>query len=308
MISVAEHLAPRPRRRPAAVAARARPAWTPTAACSPRTSSRPAPLPGFDNSAVDGYAVRLADVADGDRGTTPVVLPVTGDVAAGPASPLRVSAGSCVRIMTGAMVPAGADSVIPLEWTDGGVATVVDPPGADGRRQRPPGRGGRRRGRHGADRRHPPRRRADRAGRRGRPLAAARAPAPARRRRLDRQRARRGRPAARPGPDRRRQQPGADRGRGRGRRHRLPRRHRARRPARARRDARGPARARRRPRHLRRRVASGPTTSSRRCCPASAPCRSTRSPCSPGCRRASAPSAPTRRRCSGCPATRSARW
>ena len=84
----------------------------------------PAPLPGFDNSAVDGYAVRLADVASASE-DAPVVLPVTGDVAAGPASPLRVSAGSCVRIMTGAMVPAGADSVLPVEWTDGGVATVV---------------------------------------------------------------------------------------------------------------------------------------------------------------------------------------
>ena len=84
----------------------------------------PAPLPGFDNSAVDGYAVRLADVATATE-QEPVVLPVTGDVAAGPASPLRVSGGSCVRIMTGALVPAGADSVIPLEWTDGGVASVV---------------------------------------------------------------------------------------------------------------------------------------------------------------------------------------
>jgi molybdopterin molybdotransferase len=84
----------------------------------------PAPLPGFDNSAVDGYAVRLADVASATE-QEPVVLPVTGDVAAGPASPLRVSGGSCVRIMTGAMVPAGADAVIPVEWTDGGVATVV---------------------------------------------------------------------------------------------------------------------------------------------------------------------------------------
>ena len=84
----------------------------------------PAPLPGFDNSAVDGYAVRLADVA-GASETSPVVLPVTGDVAAGPASPLRVQPGVCVRIMTGAMVPAGADSVIPVEWTDGGVASVT---------------------------------------------------------------------------------------------------------------------------------------------------------------------------------------
>src|SRR3954462_3996582 len=79
----------------------------------------PAPLPGFDNSAMDGYAVRAEDLVN-----VPVVLPVVGDVAAGPASPLRVQPGLCVRIMTGAMMPAGADAVVPLEWTDGGVATV----------------------------------------------------------------------------------------------------------------------------------------------------------------------------------------
>jgi molybdopterin molybdotransferase len=79
----------------------------------------PAPLPGFDNSAMDGYAVRVADLA-----TVPVTLPVVGDVAAGPASPLRVQPGLCVRIMTGAMMPAGADAVVPVEWTDGGVAHV----------------------------------------------------------------------------------------------------------------------------------------------------------------------------------------
>ena len=84
----------------------------------------PAPLPGFDNSAVDGYAVRYEDVATATV-EAPVVLPVTGDVAAGPASPLRVSAGTCVRIMTGAQVPAGADAVLPVEWTDGGVASVT---------------------------------------------------------------------------------------------------------------------------------------------------------------------------------------
>jgi molybdopterin molybdotransferase len=79
----------------------------------------PAPLPGFDNSAMDGYAVRAEDVTE-----VPVILPVVGDVAAGPASPLRVQPGVCVRIMTGAMMPAGADAVVPLEWTDGGVAKV----------------------------------------------------------------------------------------------------------------------------------------------------------------------------------------
>ena len=84
----------------------------------------PSPLPGFDNSAMDGYAVRAADLA-GASESTPLVLPVTGDVAAGPASPLRVQPGVCVRIMTGAMIPAGADAVVPVEWTDGGVASVT---------------------------------------------------------------------------------------------------------------------------------------------------------------------------------------
>jgi len=84
----------------------------------------PEPLPSFDNSSMDGYAVRAADLAGAGPGS-PVVLPVTGDVAAGPASPLRVQPGVCVRIMTGAMMPAGADAVVPLEWTDGGVAQVT---------------------------------------------------------------------------------------------------------------------------------------------------------------------------------------
>ena len=82
-----------------------------------------AALPGFDNSSQDGYAVRRDDVL-GASPTRPVVLPVTGDVAAGPASPLRVQPGVCVRIMTGAMMPAGADAVVPLEWTDGGISSV----------------------------------------------------------------------------------------------------------------------------------------------------------------------------------------
>ena len=82
-----------------------------------------APLPGFDNSSQDGYAVRREDLT-GASPTSPVVLPVTGDVAAGPASPLRVQPGVCVRIMTGAMMPAGADAVVPVEWTDGGISAV----------------------------------------------------------------------------------------------------------------------------------------------------------------------------------------
>jgi molybdopterin molybdotransferase len=78
-----------------------------------------APLPGFDNSSMDGYAVRAADLD-----TIPAVLPVMGDVAAGIASALRVQPGLCVRIMTGAFLPPGADAVVPVEWTDGGVSQV----------------------------------------------------------------------------------------------------------------------------------------------------------------------------------------
>ena len=81
------------------------------------------PLPPFDNSAMDGYAVRAADIAAASVGS-PVQLPVVGDIAAGSAGPYTVQPGLCVRIMTGAPIPAGADAVVPVEWTDGGVAQV----------------------------------------------------------------------------------------------------------------------------------------------------------------------------------------
>ena len=83
-------------------------------------------LPGFDNSAMDGYAVRRADVvtATAER---PVHLPVVGEIAAGRAggSPVALSPGTTVRIMTGAPVPPGCDAIVPLEWTDGGLHEVV---------------------------------------------------------------------------------------------------------------------------------------------------------------------------------------
>src|SRR3954449_10993050 len=82
------------------------------------------PLPGFDNSAMDGYAVAYADVATATE-DSPVHLPVVGEIGAGQASLLAVSPGTSVKIMTGAPVPAGADSVVPYEWTDRGVAHVV---------------------------------------------------------------------------------------------------------------------------------------------------------------------------------------
>jgi len=81
-------------------------------------------LPGFDNSAMDGYAVSYADVASAEA-DAPVHLPVVGEIGAGQATLLAMSPGTAVKIMTGAPVPAGADSVVPYEWTDRGVANVV---------------------------------------------------------------------------------------------------------------------------------------------------------------------------------------
>ncbi|WP_165989194.1 gephyrin-like molybdotransferase Glp [Streptomyces sp. YIM 98790] len=79
----------------------------------------PLALPPFDNSSMDGYAVRLADV-EGASETYPAVLRVVGDVAAGSGTPPVVRPGEAARIMTGAPVPSGAEAVVPVEWTDGG--------------------------------------------------------------------------------------------------------------------------------------------------------------------------------------------
>src|SRR3954463_7113964 len=64
-------------------------------------------LPGFDNSAMDGYAVVHADVASASD-DNPVHLPVVGEIGAGQASLLAMSPGTAVKIMTGAPGPAGA--------------------------------------------------------------------------------------------------------------------------------------------------------------------------------------------------------
>ena len=80
-------------------------------------------LPSFDNSAMDGYAVRHEDVVSASDGT-PVHLPVVGEIGAGQAQLLALSPGTSAKIMTGAPVPAGADTVVPYEWTDRGVARV----------------------------------------------------------------------------------------------------------------------------------------------------------------------------------------
>ncbi|MEV7994702.1 gephyrin-like molybdotransferase Glp [Streptomyces sp. NPDC086077] len=80
----------------------------------------PVSLPPFDNSSMDGYAVRVADVA-GANEEFPAVLEVVGDVAAGQAELLTVGPGQAARIMTGAPLPPGAETVVPVEWTDGGL-------------------------------------------------------------------------------------------------------------------------------------------------------------------------------------------
>ena len=89
------------------------------------------PLPSFDNSAMDGFAVRSADVAGAD-GEHPVSLPVAAEIAAGDTGDYTVSAGTCARITTGARLPAGADAIVPVEWTDGGSPGPGGTPGADG--------------------------------------------------------------------------------------------------------------------------------------------------------------------------------
>jgi molybdopterin molybdotransferase len=83
----------------------------------------PVSLPPFDNSAMDGYAVRAADLRGASK-DTPVELPVAGDIPAGRTDPVTLAEGTVLRIMTGAPVPSGADSVIQVEQTDGGTERV----------------------------------------------------------------------------------------------------------------------------------------------------------------------------------------
>ena len=80
----------------------------------------PAPLslPPFTNSAMDGYAVRAADAVAGE------VLPVAFDVPAGRTDVPALPVGAACRIMTGAPVPDGADAIVPVERTDGGIERV----------------------------------------------------------------------------------------------------------------------------------------------------------------------------------------
>ncbi len=74
-------------------------------------------IPPKDNSAMDGYAVKAADIA-GASASSPVYLDIIGEAKAGGVSNLAVKAHKTIRIMTGAPLPRGADSVVPFEETD----------------------------------------------------------------------------------------------------------------------------------------------------------------------------------------------
>ena len=92
------------------------------------------PLPGFDQAAIDGYAVRSVDVlgvgevdaeASGDVDSSEgLVLPVTGTIEAGSRTPSRLQPRQAARVQTGAPLPTLADAVLPLRWTDGGTSQV----------------------------------------------------------------------------------------------------------------------------------------------------------------------------------------
>ncbi|KUI09252.1 molybdopterin molybdenumtransferase [Mycobacterium lehmannii] len=92
------------------------------------------PLPGFDQAAIDGYAVRSVDVLGvgeaGDAGDSEeptdgeVSLPVMGLIEAGARTPSRLQPRQAARVQTGAPMPTLADAVLPLRWTDGGDARV----------------------------------------------------------------------------------------------------------------------------------------------------------------------------------------
>src|SRR5512138_1137981 len=74
-------------------------------------------LPPFDNSSMDGFAVRAADVLEATA-ASPRRLRVVTDIPAGSHPTISLAAGQAARIMTGAPIPAGADAVVPVEDTD----------------------------------------------------------------------------------------------------------------------------------------------------------------------------------------------
>lgn len=84
------------------------------------------PIPAWDNTAMDGFAVRAADT-QGASETSPVMLEVVATLAAGARPETEVSTGRAVRIMTGAPIPPGADAVVQVELTRAGNAAPTNP-------------------------------------------------------------------------------------------------------------------------------------------------------------------------------------
>ncbi|WP_193596951.1 gephyrin-like molybdotransferase Glp [Microbacterium sp. YJN-G] len=91
-----------------------------------RTDARAAsPVPVFDNSAMDGFAVRYADISAATP-EHPVTLRVIADIPAGSDLDPAIAAGEAVRIMTGSPAPTDADAIIPFEDTAGGLADSLE--------------------------------------------------------------------------------------------------------------------------------------------------------------------------------------
>lgn len=82
------------------------------------------PMPGFDQAAIDGYAVRSVDVSNRADDDAEIVLPVMGVIEAGARTPSRLQPKQAARVQTGAPMPTLADAVLPLRWTDGGQSRV----------------------------------------------------------------------------------------------------------------------------------------------------------------------------------------
>lgn len=85
-------------------------------------------IPPFDNTSMDGYAVRAADTA-GASLETPATLRAVADVPAGTVPDVPIGPGEAARIMTGAPLPEGADAVVPVEETDKWPDTGQEPRG-----------------------------------------------------------------------------------------------------------------------------------------------------------------------------------
>jgi molybdopterin molybdotransferase len=96
----------------------------------------PHPVPAFDQAAIDGYAARWEDIAAAGRagshpsfgsfegGPRPVRLSVVGDLGAASWRPVRLIPGTCFSVAAGSPLPIGADVVVPIHWTDQGMAAV----------------------------------------------------------------------------------------------------------------------------------------------------------------------------------------